>query len=132
LVSIVVGKPAPVVVAQQPVSPRAPGTPLGVPAPVELPPGLIPVPPTPLPPPSPAVVRPIPHREFAAAFQPAPGNYEVVFLHPGSKCAVPVAFTLPPGCPKVKVYPREIVYDYGKYEVEIRFKICGKVAVTYR
>jgi len=129
-ITIQVGKPAPVAVAQAPVQPQPAGTPLGVPVPVELPPGLVPVLPPPTP--APAVVHPIPHGVFASTFKPAPGTYAVVFLHPGSKCAVPVTFTLPPGCPKVEVRAREVVFDYGKREVEIRFKICGKVAVNYR
>jgi hypothetical protein len=103
-----------------------PRIPLGTPVPLELPAPLVPVPaPTP-------VIKPIAHPDFAAAFKPAAGTYEVLFVHPGSKCAVPVCFTLPPGCPQVKVYKRELVFDYGKHEVEIRFKLFGKVAVTYR
>jgi hypothetical protein len=75
--------------------------------------------------------RPMTHQEFAALFKPAPGTYEVVLLHPGSKCPVTVCFTLPAGCPEVRVHRRELIFDYGRYEVEIRFQIGGRVRVTY-
>lgn len=87
--------------------------------------------PTPVPVPAPSAVRAFTHQEFAAAFQPAPGNYEVFLVHPGSKCPVLVRFCLPPGCPKVCVHRRELVFDYGKHEVIIRFRICGRVTVDY-
>ncbi|MBY0522414.1 MAG: hypothetical protein K2R98_03410 [Gemmataceae bacterium] len=75
-------------------------------------------------------VRPITLAEFAASFRPAPGTYQVVFLNPVTKCATPVTFTLPPGCPKVCVSRREITFDYGKCEVHVRFRICtGKVVI---
>jgi hypothetical protein len=89
----------------------------------------------------PAVVVPAPvvvatpvmtHREFAAAFKPLPGRYEVTLMHPGSNCPVTVCFNLPEGCPRVVVRHREILFDYGRHEVEIRFALFGKVKVTYR
>jgi hypothetical protein len=70
--------------------------------------------------------------QFARAFKPAPGNYEVWLIHPGSECPVKVCFTLPCGCPKVEVSCRQIVFDYGHCErVKIRMAICGKVRVVY-
>ncbi len=111
---LVVPAPPPVVVV-----PAAPV----VPAPV--------VPPAPLPPP-PAPVRPPTIGEFAASFQPAPGTYQVTLLHPLTGCPVPVCFTLPPGCPcKVRVQRRELEFDYGRREVEIRFERHGGVRVNY-
>lgn len=83
--------------------------------------------------PSPRPARPFTHREFAGLFQPQPGNYEVVLTHPVTCCPVKVCFCLPPGCPKkVRVHPREIVFDYGRDEVEIRFIRTGQVRVAYR
>lgn len=81
----------------------------------------------PMPPP-----RPPTHAEFASAFRPAAGQYEVVLMHPNSRAPVKVCFTLPPGCPKkVRVERDELEFDYGKYEVEIRFKRDGRVSVEY-
>ena len=78
----------------------------------------------------PPVVRPITLEEFAATFKPLPGTYEITFIHPRRKCPVCVTFTLPPGCPKMCVSKHEIVFDYGKCEVDIRFRLFGKVSVT--
>jgi hypothetical protein len=79
----------------------------------------------------PPVVAILP-RDFAKHFKPAQGNYEVTFLHPVTKCPVTVCFTLPcgPGC--VYCCCNCLVFDYGRHEVEIRFKIGGKVVVTSR
>lgn len=82
--------------------------------------------------PPPALVRPPTHAEFARQFQPAPGRYEVVLLHPCTNCPVQVCFTLPPGCPKrVRVERRELEFDYGRCEVEIRFYRNGTARVEY-
>jgi hypothetical protein len=105
------------------------GVPVGQPSQVEPVPTL--PPPTPLVPPAPVVVRPITLREFAASFQPLPGNYEVVFAHTRTGCPVKVCFTLPPGCPKVLCSRHQIEFDYGKCEVEIRFQLFGRVKVEY-
>jgi hypothetical protein len=71
--------------------------------------------------------------EFAAAFQPAPGNFEVQLIHPGTGQPVTVQFTLPRGTPrKVRVHRRELEFDYGREEVTIRFGILGRVKVHYR
>jgi hypothetical protein len=76
--------------------------------------------------------RPMTHREFAKAFVPAPGRYEVDLVHPGCcENTVHVCFDLPPGCPRVHVGNRYIEYDYGNYCVEIRFALFGKVRVEY-
>jgi hypothetical protein len=74
-------------------------------------------------------VKPITLAEFAATFKPEPGTYEITFLHPRKKCPVCVTFTLPPGCPKMCVYRNEIVFDYGKHKVDVRFRLFGKVSV---
>jgi hypothetical protein len=70
------------------------------------------------------------HREFAATFRPAPGNYEVMLLHPCTHRPVKVCFTLPPGRIKeVDADPREIRFDYGSWELEVHFKRDGRVAL---
>src|SRR5262245_58801946 len=126
IVDVNVGSPAPV-----PVAPPLPPPP---PAPDELPaPRIMP---------SAAAVAPVnvpaaPPRaltveEFAAAFQPAPGNHEVTLLHPRTGQPVTVQFTLPPGVPKkVRVSRRDLEFDYGRHEVDIRFLLRGRVRVDY-
>jgi hypothetical protein len=122
-----------------------PGVAVNVPGPVAVPviqepptlppPQVLPLPSqsqvVPVPAPAPVVLQPMTHRDFAALFQPTPGTHQALLIHPGSKCPVLVSFTLPPGCPKVRAGLREIEFDYGKCEVEIRFKVLGKVAVVY-
>jgi hypothetical protein len=85
------------------------------------------------PPPQP-VIAPIVPRDFAKAFRPGPepAKYEVLFLHPVSRQPVNVCFDLPPGCPRVSYCCNSLVFDYGRHEVEIRFKLGGRVAVTQR
>jgi hypothetical protein len=118
---VVPGGPPPVVVPQPP-----------VPVPAPVPPGaIVPVPPNP-----PVVLTPAPpmtHREFARIFKPMPGRYEVVLIHPGSRRPVHICFTLPEGCPRVRVHHRELVFDYGHHhEVVIRFALAGRVRVVTR
>ncbi len=99
-----------------------------VPVPLPFPPDYA----VPLPPPRPAAVPVLTHADFARAFKPAPGHYEVVLLHPVTCCPVKVYFALPAGCPKkVRVERRELEFDYGKVEVEIRFLRDGRVKVEY-
>ncbi len=106
--------------------------PMPEPAPVVLPPAPVVSVPSTLPPLS-VPARPVTHQEFAAAFRPAPGHYEVVLLHPGRSRPVTVFFTLPDGKPRVHVYRRDLIFDYGcGREVAIRFQIGGKVRVTSR
>jgi hypothetical protein len=121
------------------------------PAPVVLtpPPDVVPPPPAAIPGPIVSVPSPLPpsaapavkalvpappmtHHEFAQVFKPLPGKYEVSLIHPGSKCPVTVCFTLPEGCPQVKVHRRDLVFDYGRHEVHIRFALGGRVKVTAR
>jgi hypothetical protein len=90
-----------------------------------------------LPPPTPGPVigvqRPLTHREFARTFKPVQGTYDVVLLHPDTCCPVRVCFTLPYGCPKrVRVERHELEFDYGRTEVELRFRRNGTVQVEYR
>ena len=66
------------------------------------------------------------------AFKPAPGAYEVTFLHSRTKQPVTVAFELPPGNPEVSFVGHSLLFDYGRHEVEIRFQVGGKVKVTKR
>src|SRR5437868_1569228 len=74
----------------------------------------------------------ISHHDFACAFKPVCGKYEVVFIHPVSCCPVCVCFDLPCGCPKVHVGKRYIEFDYGRHSVVIRFGIFrSNVRVVY-
>jgi hypothetical protein len=87
----------------------------------------------PPPEPVPALVRPPSISEFAGSFRPAPGSYEAVVIHPMTKAAVKVRFTLPAGTPrKVRVRRRELVFDYGRHSVRLRFVRDGQVNVAYR
>lgn len=99
-----------------------------LPAPTPLPATVVPVVVT-----GPIVLdRPISHYDFARMFQPVPGNYEIVFIHPVKCCPVKVCFCLPPGCPKVCVNKRSLCFDYGHREVTIQFKLLfGRAAVFY-
>jgi hypothetical protein len=86
---------------------------------------------TPAPLPTAPTVAVMAPRDFAKMFVPGPGNYEVIFLHPCSKKPVLVPFTLPPGQPKISYCCNSLLFDYGRCgEVEIRFKLGGKVVVT--
>jgi hypothetical protein len=68
--------------------------------------------------------------EFATTFQPTPGRHEAELLHPGTGRPVKVAFTLPPGKPRaVRLSRREVVFDYGRGRVAIRFLLGGRVQV---
>src|SRR5262249_55029894 len=79
----------------------------------------------------PACPLPVNLCDFCRSFKPAPGQYEVLFLHPVKCCPIWVCFTLPPGCPKVCCDKRNIVFDYGcNGTVVIHFKLlCGGVKV---
>jgi hypothetical protein len=71
--------------------------------------------------------------EFARTFKPAPGSYEVPLIHPVTKAAVNVRFTLPEGTPKkVRVRRRELFFNYGRHWVRIRFVAGGDVRVMSR
>jgi hypothetical protein len=89
----------------------------------------------PMPPPAPIATtahRPLAHQEFAVAFQPVEGRYEVELLHPRTCCPVNVCFCLPCGClKKVHVHKYSLTYDYGREKVTIRFKLNGDVHVNY-
>ncbi len=80
----------------------------------------------------PVATRVLTHKEFGQVFKPAPGNYEVVLLHPDTCCPVRICFTLPCGCPRVRIERHELEFDYGKVEVELRFRRNGTVRVEYR
>ena len=69
--------------------------------------------------------------EFARCFKPTPGTHHVCIIHPVTCRPVEVCFTLPHGCPQVRVSRREIEFDYGRREVEIQFLRNGRVDVDY-
>lgn len=80
----------------------------------------------------PPVLTPMTICDFARGFEPAPGKYEVLFIHPVKGFPVLVCFSLPPGCPRVNVGKREVSFDYGCRSVTIQFKILfGRVKVVY-
>jgi hypothetical protein len=86
----------------------------------------------PSPTPLPAVVKPFTVEQFAEAFKPQPGKYEVVLIHPKSGCPVKVCFELPAGCPrKVRWTKHVLEFDYGRDSVRIRFYHDGDVKVIY-
>jgi hypothetical protein len=83
--------------------------------------------------PSPVPACPLSLCDFAATFKPAPGSYEVWLIHPKKGCPVKVCFTLPCGCPHVRVCKRDLIFDYGKQQVKIHFLLlCAKATVSYR
>lgn len=109
-----------------PVLPQTPENPAPVlPAVPDLPPPAV-VPPTAVVP-----VRPLTVNEFVASFQPLPGKYEVLLIHPKTCAPVKVCFTLPPGCVrKVRANGHKIVFDYKcQHDVVIRFLHGGGVWV---
>jgi hypothetical protein len=128
--------PPVVVLPAQPV-PVVPGSPDVQPMP-PLPPEPVAHQPPPLPvPPAPSAVvavRPQTLEEFAASFKPAPGTYETVLINPITKNPVKVTFSLPPGNPKIRVFPRRLEFDYGsrRESVEIRFDRKDRVHVQSR
>lgn len=71
------------------------------------------------------------HYDFARTFVPAPGSYQVDLIHPRSGRPVHVSFNLPPGRPRLRVGPSYVAFDYGQHEVEIRFRLFGRVTVDY-
>jgi len=91
-----------------------------------------------MPPPAPVVVTPPPvvvvtrpqtPQEFAQTFRPTPGPHEAVLIHPRTGQAVRVAFSLPPGTPRVFANQRVLEFDYGRTRVTIIFGIAGGVRV---
>ena len=106
-----------------------------VPAPVPVVPQQPTLPPAPVPfvpAPQPAVAVPVLPQDFAKTFKPAAGSYQVLFVHPRSGQPVTVSFVLPAGNPRVYYMPGSLVFDYGRHDVEIRFRIGGGVAVLQR
>ncbi len=68
--------------------------------------------------------------EFAAAFRPKGGRYEVAVEHPATGRPVRVRFALPEGTPRrVSVARRGLDFDYGRKQVSIRFLRGGQVRV---
>lgn len=90
-------------------------------------------PPT-VPPPT-IVQRPLTIYEFARAFKPLPGKYDVLLCHPYTGKPVRACFTLPPGCIQVhvrkKLFCYEIDFDYGRFEIELNFGKRGRFRVDY-
>jgi hypothetical protein len=92
------------------------------------PPVAIPIPP----PPGPVeTVQVFKIDRFAKGFQPLPGTHRVAFVHPYTGKPAEVTFDLPPGKPTVRTSKRELVFDYGKKEVKLRFYRDGGHRVDY-
>jgi hypothetical protein len=124
----------PVVPVQQIPVPPPPPAPVVVPPPAPVviqPPPPVVVPPSP---PPATVARPLTLNEFAASFKPAPGTYTTVLLNPITNHPVKVTFSLPPGNPRIRVFPRRLEFDYGGHRdsVEIRFDRKDRVHVQSR
>ncbi len=71
--------------------------------------------------------------EFARCFVPTPGRHHVLVVHPKTCRPVEVCFTLP-HChrpPKVDASRYGVEFDYGREEVDIRFRHNGTVDVDY-
>jgi hypothetical protein len=110
--------PPPELPAPRPVVPDAPAVPAGSPPLLTAPP---------------PVVKALTLEQFAAAFQPCAGTHRVCLIHPRTGQPVDVEFTLPPGVPrKVRVLRRDLEFDYGRQEVDVRFQPRGGVKVVYR
>jgi hypothetical protein len=76
------------------------------------------------------VAKPMTVEQFAENFQPKPGKYEVVLIHPKSCQPVKVCFELPAGCPtKVRWTKHVLEFDYLRCSVRIRFYHDGDVKV---
>jgi hypothetical protein len=78
------------------------------------------------------IERPPTIKEFAETFRPREGTHQAVVIHPTTGQPVKVEFTLPAGTPEVRVNSREVEFDYGKSEVEVRFLLNGGVKVDYK
>ncbi len=70
--------------------------------------------------------------QFAKAFQPKAGNYEVTLLNPVTRGPTTVRFTLPQGAPRrVDVSRTQIEFDYGpRRYVRIRFDRDGAEIIS--
>jgi hypothetical protein len=71
------------------------------------------------------------HLDFANTFQPMPGQYQVLVLHPFTLQPVTVTFRLPPskGPYKTRVTARYVEFDSPDHTVDIRFARDGRVFV---
>jgi len=71
------------------------------------------------------------HTEFASTFQPLPGQYQVLILHPFTGQPVTVSFRLPPsrGAYRIRATARYVEFDAPDHTVDIRFSRDGKVFV---
>jgi hypothetical protein len=69
--------------------------------------------------------------EFAHNFQPRAGKHQVLIVHPSTREAVPVTFTLPQGTVRQVLLGRnEMGFNYGREQVWIHFLSDGQVRVT--
>jgi hypothetical protein len=71
-------------------------------------------------------------KEFVDGFKPREGKHQARVVHPVTGQPVMVEFTLPPGTPEVRASSRQVEFDYGQTEVEVRFTSNGGVKVDYK
>jgi hypothetical protein len=84
-----------------------------------------------LPPPANNIVRlqPAWHTDVPKFFQPAAGIHLFAFVHPYTHQTVAVRVDLPAGQPRLKVSGDQLEFDYGRVEVEVRFRKDGRVSI---
>jgi hypothetical protein len=76
--------------------------------------------------------KPMTLTQFANAFEPRAGNYEVTVVNPVTGTPANVRFSLPEGSPRrVNVYARELEYYYGPRQyVRIQFDRDGAIVTS--
>jgi hypothetical protein len=107
---------------------------VGIAQPPEQLPAPAPTAPAPVSPPAQLLVPAAPPtlKEFARDFKPHAGLFDVTVIHPVTGRPVNVAFKLPEGAPRVTCGKRSIEFSYGGCNVEIVFRLGGRVGVEYR
>jgi|GEM_PF-2699672 len=82
--------------------------------------------------PAPRPATPLETEQFDKHFTPAPGVHDLTFVHPNTHRNVDVTFRLPDlPIKRFEVGKRQIVFDYGRRQVVLIFRITGQVDVRY-
>jgi len=79
--------------------------------------------------PSPMAPAILTKEEFAATFQPTPGQHDVVLLNPFTHKPVQVRFWLPPGVTRVYAGRHAVYFDSPRWSIEIWFRPLGGAEV---
>lgn len=74
-------------------------------------------------------LQPTWHTEVPRYFQPTAGLHVIALVHPYTRQTVAVQLDLPQGQPRIKIGSDRLEFDYGRLEVEIRFRQDGRVVV---